>query len=302
MEFRAGINSDCCCKACFPIQGLVCGYAPASRLKRWLIMVVPLEAYVDDSNRGQTKSAYVLAGFLGRVESWLAFGHAWQAVLDERPALAYFKSREAAYRIEQFRGWSVDDVNARVAKFVSVILNPEFRLRRTRIAIPIKHYQRIFRGKVDRRLDNPFFLPHYSMIQRTLRYLAIERREKDKINFIFDEASNREKRLIRMAWDFFTTYAAKDTKPLIGDEPDFRNDKDMLPLQAADLYARHARKYFDARFKGDDYDDPVWTALDAMEGTERDWTAADFKGVFDTIPRTPEQRRAIFDHLKKGAF
>jgi Protein of unknown function (DUF3800) len=299
MYHRYGEIGDCCYSICEPLQVLVCGYAPNVRRNRWIAMLI---AYADDSNRGRTKSAYVLAGFLAKTESWLAFGHAWKAVLDLPPAISYFKSREAAFRIGQFRGWSVDDVGTRINQLVALITDETFGIRRVCISVPIKHYTRIFKGRVDKRFDNPFFLPHYSLIQQTLRYLAIERHETtDKVNFIFDEATNREKRLIRASWEYFETYGARDTRSLYGDEPDFKSDKDVLPLQAADLYARHARLFYDARAKGNTYSHSVWGALNAMEGTDREWTAVDLKNVFDMIPRDHDRLRTTLEYLKHNA-
>jgi hypothetical protein len=87
---------------------------------------------------------------------------------------------------------------------------------RTRITIPHKHYIKTFKGKVDKRFDNPFWVPTYSAIMVTLRFLAI-RGITEKVNFIFDNAKTKEKKLIRSGWDFYKTFAARETKPLIGD-------------------------------------------------------------------------------------
>jgi hypothetical protein len=230
----------------------------------------------------------VVTGFIAPVEAWLNFNHAWQTALDKPPAIKVLKARLGMH----------ESYPERVAEFVSVIRDHvSFR---TRIAIPHKHYAKLFKGKVDRRFDNPFWVPTYSAIMVTLRFLA-GRGVTDKVNFIFDNAKTSEKKLIRSSWDFYKTYAARETKHLIGDEPDFRADEDVLPLQAADLYAWHARQYALALSRGNAYEHPVWTSLNSVPGTERDWNATDLKGVFDVIPRTSEQRTSILRVLRAGS-
>jgi uncharacterized protein DUF3800 len=241
-----------------------------------------LQAYLDESGRGQESAAYVVAGFIAPVEAWLKFGHIWQAELDRPPPIRVLKARLGMH----------DSYPERIDEFVKVIRgHVSFR---TRITIPHRHYIKTFKGKVDKRFDNPFWVPTYSAIMVTLRFLAV-RGITEKVNFIFDNAKTKEKKLIRSGWDFYKTFAAREIKPLIGDEPDFRADDTVLPLQAADMYAWHARQHALALSRGDTYKHPVWTALNSIPGAERDWSATDLKGVFDMIPRSREQTKHTLD-------
>jgi hypothetical protein len=58
----------------------------------------------------------------------------------------------------------------------------------------------------------------------------------DKVDFIFDDRV-MEKKKIRDAWDSFKENAAAEARPYIGSDPRFEDDKEFLPLQAADLIA-----------------------------------------------------------------
>jgi hypothetical protein len=58
---------------------------------------------------------------------------------------------------------------------------------------------------------------------------------------VFDEES--EKNNVLDGWDLLKLGASPDAKKLLGDVPAFRNDKTVLPLQAADLFAYWVRKW-----------------------------------------------------------
>ncbi len=110
----------------------------------------------------------------------------------------------------------------------------------------------------------------------------------ETVNFIFDEEGAREQKRILDAWHLYrwlVENAPKEwreyetIKKMIGDPPDFRNDKKVLPLQAADLFAWHARQFSEWRARGESYDHLAWQSLRSIEGPHRDWTSDDLKGV-----------------------
>lgn len=258
-----------------------------------------LQAFVDESGRGQNYGAYVCAGFVAPVETWLVFARDWQIVLDLEPSLAYFKAREAAHKMQQFRGWSDTDRDIRLDAFWEVIRS--HKVTPIRISIPQKHYARIFKGKLSRKFDNPFWVPTYSIVMVTLGFL-MNRRATDKVDFVFDSVLPKEEKFMRSGWEFYSHYAVRGTKPLIGNAPEFRSEKEVLPLQAADLHAWHARQQSVASSRGNTYENPHWNLLRSLGGAEREWNAADLKGVFDMVPRTAEGRRAVQDKLRRGGF
>ena len=124
------------------VVGLVCGLSERHRSRR---LILPLQAYIDDSGRGQGQM-FVFAGFVLPFEEWLPFVDAWQAVLDEYPKIDYFKMKEAHRRNEQFEGFTVPQRDTKLQRLLSVVLN--HRPTRLQSAIPYDAYEAAFKGKI----------------------------------------------------------------------------------------------------------------------------------------------------------
>src|SRR5947209_6090015 len=65
-------------------------------------VLLPIQAYIDDSGGIGHADAFVLAGFIADAQAWLAFSEEWQACLATSPAISRFKMREAANRRGSF--------------------------------------------------------------------------------------------------------------------------------------------------------------------------------------------------------
>jgi hypothetical protein len=78
--------------------------------------------YFDDSGSDANSRYYVLAGFIASVEQWKDASIKWRRVLDQEPALRYFKMSEAMAMEGQFKtGWTVPLRNQRILELVQVI-------------------------------------------------------------------------------------------------------------------------------------------------------------------------------------
>jgi len=146
-----------------------------------------LQAFIDDSGRGQG-AQFIMAGFLSTVEKWLNFSQAWKAVLDQPPKLEYVNTRAAMSRFPSgaFRGWTREQCDERIDQLVRVI--DDHSLIRIRIAVPRKHYERIFVGKIAPSMDNPYFLPTYSVIMETNRFLSFGGIREGSTSFLMKSA------------------------------------------------------------------------------------------------------------------
>lgn len=209
-----------------------------------------LQAFIDDSGKGSSP-VYVLAGFAATVNDWAAFSDEWQTILALHPKIEYFKANEAAACRGQFNGWSKERRNERVNQLIAVIRE------RARFAVysvvPHDTFKEVFKGKIAKGMDNPYFLTFFGVMQAMMKYQHLSG-AREKVDFIFDEELITKQ--VRDAWDLFVRFAPPEAASLIGSRPIERNDKAVLPLQAADLLAWKVRRYFYDKYE--EKREPLW--------------------------------------------
>jgi hypothetical protein len=214
------------------IWGLVCGYPSEQREARRLFM---LQAYMDESEQGDY---FVLAGYVSSVPQWAEFSDEWQALLQ-------YRSNEFP-RLEEFKMSEMMQSDRRmemVPWFYRVIeRHVEFGLE---VIIPVGFIRQEFDKMqwpdwMDRpeRYKNPYLIAFNGLfdgLRRAGEQLGIT----EKVDFIFDK--RQDEALCREAW----AEMSKDQgfKILCGEDPQFRDSKLNMPLQAADFIAYWAREW-----------------------------------------------------------
>lgn len=221
-----------------------------------------LQAYIDDSRQGDW---FVLAGHIATAEAWSALSREWERLLRTHGTLApngvyHFKMTEMAMNPERM---------ARVPAFYRLIeehvicsVSVSFRrsdLERARSRIYVPGYSSIGWGI----LENP-----YRMAFRVLMDMFHGHRDKrvqvgvpltEKTDFYFDNQS--EKVDILTTWEQYLSMRGH-MKDRFGATPRFEDDKDFLPLQAADLWAWWIGRW-NLAGKGDALEDPPFGAWSA---------------------------------------
>ena len=185
-----------------------------------------LQAYVDDSGRGQR--LFVLAGWIATAKRWASFSDAWKTLLNERPQLAEVKMRKLAKskgglrRAERFYRLIEQYVDAGF----TYTIDTHLLARISREVFPESE------SNLAEQLDNPWdeALSHLvQAIARNQELLKIA----GPVDFTFDEATEKARCL--HAWEMFKLTDLTVTH-LIGDVM-FRSSEEVLPLQAGDLMA-----------------------------------------------------------------
>src|SRR5271165_2706757 len=83
-----------------------------------------VQAFVDDSGSHSGSPVFILGGFVADHKQWAVFAHEWQAALDIKPKLDYFKMSEAASLHGQFhptKGWDETKRDERLEILANVI-------------------------------------------------------------------------------------------------------------------------------------------------------------------------------------
>lgn len=296
---------------------MLSGLSPAKRRGR---LLMGFQAFFDDSGTG--KPVFVLSGYADPAARWEKFSEEWQKLLDEPPALQYFKMREAAQLCDQFTGMKAEARNERIQKF--------FRLIRDTVhlsvscVIPIEPFRRIMKGKLA--TDNKYWNDHYylaiwdmiTLLTEThVRYRLLElmaRKEGNPpsiygtLDFIFDnnvrlaEVVPAHYRRIREAMEPLW-------KQWIGASPRFEDDKDFLPLQACDAQSWYYRRLFAERFDNapfkPDLPKSCFRPLDEITSWMSFWNPERMRKSVSDAPKVkmpPRYFRDIHDVLANGDF
>lgn len=209
------------------------GLPEAARRRR---LLMPMQAFVDDSGtKGDTRH-FVLAGLISHAESWASFSDEWQACLDDYPHIKVFKMREAAKKSGQFYYMSAgcrDEMLLRLARIIN-----KHVLIVTHSIIDLAAHSRTWGAQLPKPLDDPYFYPFHNTIMATC-FALWDAGWRERFEIVFDEqhiSGLRAKKwypAVRETIEFKYPDEAK----ILPIEPIFKKDDEFLPIQAADMFA-----------------------------------------------------------------
>ena len=213
------------------ISVLICGYPARVRERLWLAMYV---AHIDESGKGGP--IFVVGGLTAKAEpGWKDFSTEWQRILDIPPAIPFFK-------LSDKQGLSDKEHYAKVDAFIGVINS---FVERADVAIyEDDNYRANFAGLIGATFDQPYHAAYIHIIQQC----ALELPDPSgKIDFIFDDMDDTQYLELVHAYRAFKEICpVEEVKRRLGQDPIRRSDIEVLPLQAADLWAglvRRARSF-----------------------------------------------------------
>ncbi len=195
------------------------------------------------------------------------------------PAIAYFKMAEAENLSGEFakrKGWTKESRDAKVLRLVDIVM--EMVPRRVSCTISNRDFDVYLRSlPVPERtpnIDKPYFL----LSQYLMMDLAIYHGFNGiahPTDFIFDEQGTIGLEAFK-GWKNLKEVAAArassggfDFIPYLGSPPIFRDEKQFMPLQAADLYAWHVRRHFRENSILVMPTRPILNTLNSIPGTGR---------------------------------
>ncbi len=274
-------------EASAPIRGIVSGYSSEIRARKLLLM---LQAYVDDSASDVKDRRLFLAGYVSTAENWAWFSDLWSEALAASPSISYLKMSEARALQGEFRGWDGDARDRKIQNLAAII-------RRLR---PLSIHSSVSRSSVDHILKPvaPFVLssPYALCFSAIMMPIAAEQARQNNtvpIDFIFDsqEGLGEEARTL---YRLMRESQPEAIKSALSVDPLFRDDKRVLPLQAADMLAWHVRRRYER------LDSEAWFVPDYLSIEDGRHIAVDIEaeqlekiaaGLLETIKDAPTSKK-----------
>jgi hypothetical protein len=203
---------------------------------------VVLQAFVDNS---YDQHIHVLAGYIATVDDWKVFSDEWQAELDASRIESFKMSqmaREQDGMIKAALFYCIIERHVKASIAVIVDIDALKMVVRS-LSAPLNVFE------IDK-LENPYYLANRKIITMLTQF-----QEKmgllEPVDFIFDDQT--EKRDLMDGWELFKAGAPSTVRRFLGATPRFEDDKQFLPLQAADLFAWWIRRWE----SNGQYDDPM---------------------------------------------
>jgi hypothetical protein len=248
-----------------------------------------IQAYIDDSGVSGTDAVFVLAGFIGNAEKWAAFSEAWSQHLKQGPSIRYLKMNEAAKLRGEFRSWEPEERDRKLAGCVQII--KQFRPDKGIYFINdlIAWKQIVHKMKV-KTLADPHFHGFNAIISGVCNE-ALDSGIDEEVEIIFDQHVIFGPRVsfwypaLKEMIELTNSERVERVKKILPPVPMFRDDRQFVPLQAADILAWLLRTTFRDRIPG------LETAWRYPTPTGFEWLAEE---LLPSIP--PSQYSTIWGH------
>jgi hypothetical protein len=192
-------------------------------------------------------------------------------LLDEHPKLPYFKMREA---VNGFGGKvKRRDLSGRIEKFLKLIwLAAHLSIS---CVIPMELYSKIAKGRINPEFDDPYFVAIFDVIMKLIDGRH-EANVQDVVEFTFDDNPRLAARVPQW-YQLTRALLLPEHRRQIGVSPKFEDDKDFLPLQAADVQSWYFRRLFSERLTKEPFPEngpkELFRHLDAVPSLLSLWDA-----------------------------
>lgn len=203
--------------------------------------MVMLQAFADDSASDVGEQRLYIAAFINGADQWADFSDRWARRLRRHPAIDYFKMSEAESLRGQFEGWSEADRDEKVLKLARVI--NESRPWSVHCSVSREQYERILAPVAPYNLQNPYFVCFWGVMHAAADYhRALGIGGVPPVDFVFDEQGGLGHDAA-LWYQWSKEQQEPEIRNLMGATPIFRDDKLVVPLQAADMLAWHLRRH-----------------------------------------------------------
>jgi hypothetical protein len=208
--------------------------------------IVALQAFIDDSGTKGTGKVLMLGGLMASAEALATVADTWDRELRAHIPLpiGYFKAYEAQQLDGEFSHWRVEGRDQKVRRLASVVDRDNLVLVMSTVHLGSHRLMESVIGQVEGTKKHPFNQPYLLALLSVMFTIAKEmwfQHRGEKVEVIFDEQltfkadAKEQYRIVReeIAPEWF-----RQCMPV---EPLFRDDRDFVVLQGADLLMGNAR-------------------------------------------------------------
>jgi hypothetical protein len=242
------------------VRSLLCGIPSRARKRRFIVM---LKLFADDSGSDTNRDGmFVLYGYIMEELRWEDFAERWDARL-KRPdfvPLPYCRMANAEEGDGPFAGIDRPFRQRKVKDLAEVI--SECRPTAIGCKMTWKNYNEILKGKVPQMLDNAYAVLFFQVLRGiTELQLKFNREIPDElkaqiekeygaqigikpVDFVFDDQGPAGLQCLQW-WGALKERVPEPHITVISNTPQFKDDRDVVPLQAADMLAWHIRREFE---------------------------------------------------------
>jgi hypothetical protein len=196
-----------------------------------------LQTYIDES---WNEKFFVLAGFILTRPGVAAFSADWGAVLEEPPAIKYFKMKEVNGKTEgQFATFSGDERREKVLRLAGVI--NRHTIADFSISVPVEYFDSILVPALPEKYRYPYLWLFNGMLTAMSSY-EFQAGERRPIDFTFDEQQQFLSKSIAL-YQRVKTFPPFNEHNAVVERIQPGRDNAALPLQAADMLAGQVRLF-----------------------------------------------------------
>jgi hypothetical protein len=286
------------------LDALACGYCARVRNNKVFVIMHTFserdryQTFIDESAGDEPGRILLMSGCIQLYPAWTQFTEDWQTVLDSPPTIHHFHMTEARSLTGEFAGWKSIERDLKVIALTDVIMRCKPHV--VSCWLSRDAFDKTMRGAVPHDLRHAYFTCFQAIVQTVAEYQGV-RGITTPPDYIFDNQGD-------IGMEAQLWYAAmKDTAPahirkLMGSTPIFRDDKQVLPLQAADVIAWHKRRR--KEYPGLDSEVAASLRVDELPGAERNITDECLGSIARDISEVPHvqefrEKPSLYQQLKR---
>lgn len=206
----------------------MCGYSSERWAKKGIFV---LQAFVDDSGSATGEKRLFLAGYILSVETWKSFSDEWAEALQEPRAL------KCLHMTQSFYDWTKGERNRKIERLAAVI--KKYRPLSIECSISTRDFKEILAPHSPYDLRHPYFACFHALViqsAKLVEHFGLE----GPLDFVFDVQGNVGPDAA-IWYEVIKQLQGPSVRKILGGPPIFRNDEEVLPLQAADMLVWHRR-------------------------------------------------------------